>query len=640
MCVLIVRSRSIIGAFVAAEKRIVFPYLSLCDKRKISSFFFKKKKLTDSFTLYSMKTDQTGYASVPGLAYENQGWVTEVEGEIPNEMEGTLLRNGPAMYEREGFIKSYLDGDGMVTSVAVKDGKAYFRNKFVVTEDFDEEERTGKYIKSSIFTAEDPRPFAFGQRLFKDLLGGDISKKQNGAYNVINWGGSLCAVDYKKPYALNPDTLETIGHGNCPLSSTTHTSHYRTVTEPDGSRRLVAFINEVDWRVNHKNEDGSEHLGTTNAVFYEFDEDGKEVARRSYPYPSSYVHDLIVTENYYVLFDCPIKIDFKKTFTDYLTQNACLSELICEDTERQPLFRIFPRRGTDMTVRTAPADYWCYAYHHVNGFENDDGDIVFDTCTWDKFTLYFTDITNPNGKDNFPRMKLSRFIIDMKKYEAKHYLLSDVPCELPITSWDYTGEKYEHMYLSTSVGRKDGVNGPMQALTKCSLKTDETKLYTEEQWIPGEHKFAMEPFFVPRSGKDLDEDDGWVVALVHDARYEDSDFGGRGTEMVIIDAKKFSEGPVARLRLPKYVPYGVHGSWSPEYIAGPPKADELARLEELRKNSDGKVPISLGHKDIIQTTSKKEVEELDLRKVGAGIGGALLGITALSEMVGQMGFFQ
>ena len=47
------------------------------------------------------------------------------------------------------------------------------------------------------------------------------------------------------------------------------------------SRRLVAFINEVNWRTNHKNEDGTEHLGTTNAVFYEFDEDGKEVGRRS-----------------------------------------------------------------------------------------------------------------------------------------------------------------------------------------------------------------------------------------------------------------------------------------------------------------------------------------------------------------------
>ena len=56
---------------------------------------------------------------------------------------------------------------------------------------------------------------------------------------------------------------------------------------------------------------------------------------------------------------------------------------------------------------TVEADYWCYAYHHVNGFENEDGKIVFDTCTWDKFTLYFTDICSPNGEDNYPRMKLS-----------------------------------------------------------------------------------------------------------------------------------------------------------------------------------------------------------------------------------------
>ena len=99
----------------------------------------------------------TGYASVPGLAYENMGWVTEVEGEIPKEMVGTLLRNGPAMYERDGFVKSYLDGDGMVTSIAIKDGKAYFRNKFVRTEHFDKEEELGRYTEPSIFTASDPR---------------------------------------------------------------------------------------------------------------------------------------------------------------------------------------------------------------------------------------------------------------------------------------------------------------------------------------------------------------------------------------------------------------------------------------------------------------------------------------------------
>ena len=52
------------------------------------------------------------------------------------------------MYERDGFVKSYLDGDGMVTSIAIKDGKAYFRNKFVRTEHFDKEEELGRYTET------------------------------------------------------------------------------------------------------------------------------------------------------------------------------------------------------------------------------------------------------------------------------------------------------------------------------------------------------------------------------------------------------------------------------------------------------------------------------------------------------------
>ena len=55
------------------------------------------------------------------------------------------------------------------------------------------------------------------------------------------------------------------------------------------------------------------------------------MSRRAYDYPASYVHDLIVTENYYILFDCPIKIDFPAVFTKYIFEKSCLSELICED---------------------------------------------------------------------------------------------------------------------------------------------------------------------------------------------------------------------------------------------------------------------------------------------------------------------
>lgn len=100
---------------------------------------------------------EKGYQSI-GTETETDCWVTEVEGTIPEELTGTLLRNGPAMFEREGFKKEFLDGDGMITSLSFKDGQAYFRNKFVRTPCFKEEEKAGVFSSLSIFTAEDPRP--------------------------------------------------------------------------------------------------------------------------------------------------------------------------------------------------------------------------------------------------------------------------------------------------------------------------------------------------------------------------------------------------------------------------------------------------------------------------------------------------
>ena len=39
---------------------------------------------------------------------------------------------------------------------------------------------------------------------------------------------------------------------------------------------------------------------------------------------------------------------------------------------------------------------------------------------------------------------------------------------------------------------------------------------------------------------------------------------------------------MARLRLPTYVPFGVHGSWSTKYVCGPPKEAELKAIEALK----------------------------------------------------------
>jgi hypothetical protein len=109
---------------------------------------------------------EKGYLSI-GTDSETDCWVTDVEGTIPPELTGTLLRNGPAMFERDGFKKEFLDGDGMITSLSFKDGRAYFRNKFVRTPGFKREECDGVFSSLSIFTAEDPRPLQSKQPVWK-----------------------------------------------------------------------------------------------------------------------------------------------------------------------------------------------------------------------------------------------------------------------------------------------------------------------------------------------------------------------------------------------------------------------------------------------------------------------------------------
>lgn len=126
------------------------------------------------------------------------------------------------------------------------------------------------------------------------------------------------------------------------------------------------------------------------------------------------------------------------------------------------------------------------------------------------------------------------------------------------------------------------------------------------------------------------EDDGWVVALVHDAEYENSDFGGRGTEMVIIDSKKFEEGPVARLRMPTYVPFGVHGSWSTTHVAGPPKAKELAAIAEMEANGGKRVtPATSLSGD--QASTQKVQDGVDVKAIAA-VAAAVAGAAALAQL--------
>jgi len=67
-----------------------------------------------------------------------------------------------------------------------------------------------------------------------------------------------------------------------------------------------------------------------------------------------------------------------------------------------------------------------------------------------------------------------------------------------------------------------------------------------------------EPVFVP-SQDSSDEDDGYLMTYVYDAKVDASRF-------VIMDAATMDSSPVASIELPR-IPNGFHGSWIPTSVA-------------------------------------------------------------------------
>jgi carotenoid cleavage dioxygenase-like enzyme len=74
-----------------------------------------------------------------------------------------------------------------------------------------------------------------------------------------------------------------------------------------------------------------------------------------------------------------------------------------------------------------------------------------------------------------------------------------------------------------------------------------------ERYDLGPHAHPGEFVFV-RDGDGSGEDEGWAMGLVDDDATD-------GSDLVILDAGDTAAEPVARVHVPRRVPYGFHGSW-------------------------------------------------------------------------------
>jgi len=79
-----------------------------------------------------------------------------VIGEIPSDLDGAYLRNGPNPIFPPRGRYHWFDGDGMVHGIEFHDGKATYRNRWIRTEAFDAEQAAQRTIWPGLMDRPDP----------------------------------------------------------------------------------------------------------------------------------------------------------------------------------------------------------------------------------------------------------------------------------------------------------------------------------------------------------------------------------------------------------------------------------------------------------------------------------------------------
>ncbi|HEY9845984.1 MAG TPA: carotenoid oxygenase family protein, partial [Candidatus Caenarcaniphilales bacterium] len=194
-----------------------------------------------------------------------------------------------------------------------------------------------------------------------------------------------------------------------------------------------------------------------------------------------------------------------------------------------------------------------------------DGEVVVDSICYENFPaidhhLDFREIEF----SALPPGQLWRFQLNLKAQKAQRQLLEPRCCEFPYIHPERMGQPYEQVYLA--VAHQAEGNAPLQGILKLDLSSG-----ARELWSAAPRGFVGEPVFVPRDRNNVDpplncettlatqEAEGWVLTLVYDAAHH-------RTDVVILAADRLGQGPIARLHLKHHIPYGLHGSFTPEYF--------------------------------------------------------------------------
>lgn len=461
-------------------------------------------------------------------------------GQVPRELNGALLRNGPGQLQvGETWYRHLFDGDGYVQRFTIRDGRVRYTGRYVQTREFRRETAAGRMLYRNFGTN---RPGGMWANAFR------FHFKNAANTSLLPYGDDLLALwEGGSPYRLDPVTLETRG----PWRFGGHLRPRTIVERLMGNGRAFSAHPKYDPSTGDLLNFGVAPGLRQRLLLHRFPASpgaGRPVTRELDLPRLTFIHDFVATEaGHQVFFDVPVAFRLSASFLGLRSP--------VESIESQPdgatIIRVLTGFDPEAPTEQFETDA-CYVFHFVNGFERGD-ELVVDACRMDEFPEA-DDVRRILWDEEAGRPLyafLTRFYLNRSSGTVRSERLSDYPMELPSINPRRRGRSYRYAWgIADRPGRE--TSETLHGVARFDLHAGTT------DFLDRYPNFCGEPLFVPRPG-DGAEDDGWLLVLTLDVTEEIA-------RLEILDA--VSLDPVARLRLPQPVHLGFHGVWSEDPSQG------------------------------------------------------------------------
>ena len=442
-----------------------------------------------------------------------------VQGHIPAWLTGTLVRNGPGKYEvGEQRYKHWFDGLAMLHAFAFQGGHVSYANRFLQSQSCLEAGENGKISRGEFGT--DPCRSLFGR-----VMAIFFPRTTDNAAVSINMLADryVALTEAPPPIMFDPATLHTIGplHYDSQLQGQLSTAHPHF---DFGCQR------SFDYRT-HLSRKNVYHLFSTAA------ESGRVHLITSLPVDRpAYMHSFGLTRQYVILAEFPLVVH---PLALWLRSKPFIENFRWQP-ERGTRFRVI-RKDDGQVVATCDSEP-CFAFHHVNAFEQGD-EIVVDLVAYpDPAIIDALYLDRLRHGTDLPGGELRRYRLRLTGGTAPSETLLQEAIEFPRINYrEHNGNPYRYVFGTGNRLPRNFID----QLVKVDVHKRTSTHWFEPGCYPGEPVFIAAP-------EAQREDEGVILSVVLNA-HKGASF------LLVLDAGSFEE--LARAEVPHHIPFGLHGQY-------------------------------------------------------------------------------